>query len=145
MYGKIVVGTDGSETASAAVSHAAKLASEHGAELHLVTACQTPAGWMGMGAGPGVPWTDGDQQRLESDMASVLEAAAALCNGVKPKLHPMLDEAANAIIATAESEDADLIVVGNRGMNGAGRFLLGSVPNRISHHAPCSVLIVKTS
>jgi nucleotide-binding universal stress UspA family protein len=45
----------------------------------------------------------------------------------------------------AETEGADLIVVGNKGMTGARRFLLGNVPNKVSHHAPCSVLIVRTS
>ena len=47
--------------------------------------------------------------------------------------------------AEAELRKADLIVVGNKGMAGAKRYLLGSVPNKISHHAPCSVLIVRTT
>jgi nucleotide-binding universal stress UspA family protein len=54
-------------------------------------------------------------------------------------------DAADAIIDVAEEQAADLIVVGNKGMTGAKRFLLGSVPNRVSHHAPCSVLIVRTT
>ncbi len=54
-------------------------------------------------------------------------------------------DAADAILDVAEEQHADLIVVGNRGMTGASRFLLGSVPNKISHHAPCSVLIVRTT
>ena len=45
----------------------------------------------------------------------------------------------------AEEQGAELIVVGNKGMTGAKRFLLGSVPNKVSHHAPCSVLIVRTT
>jgi nucleotide-binding universal stress UspA family protein len=53
-------------------------------------------------------------------------------------------EAGEALIRTADQEDVDLIVVGNRGMAGATRFLLGSVPNKVSHHAPCDVLIVHT-
>jgi nucleotide-binding universal stress UspA family protein len=52
---------------------------------------------------------------------------------------------ADAILDVAEERDADLIVVGNKGMTGARRFLLGSVPNKVSHHAPCSVLIVRTT
>ncbi|HEU0318311.1 MAG TPA: universal stress protein, partial [Solirubrobacteraceae bacterium] len=52
---------------------------------------------------------------------------------------------ADAILDVAEERDADLIVVGNKGMTGAKRFLLGSVPNKISHHAPCSVLIIRTT
>jgi len=47
--------------------------------------------------------------------------------------------------AAAEEREADLIIVGNKGMTGAKRFLLGSVPNKISHHAPCSVLIIRTT
>jgi nucleotide-binding universal stress UspA family protein len=54
-------------------------------------------------------------------------------------------DAADAILDVAEEQQCDLIVVGNKGMTGAKRFLLGSVPNKISHHAPCSVLIVRTS
>ena len=52
---------------------------------------------------------------------------------------------ADAILDVAEEQEADLIVVGNKGMTGAKRFLLGSVPNKISHHAPCSVLIIRTT
>ena len=54
-------------------------------------------------------------------------------------------DAADAILDIAEEQRSDLIVVGNRGMTGAKRFLLGSVPNKVSHHAPCSVLIVRTT
>jgi nucleotide-binding universal stress UspA family protein len=54
-------------------------------------------------------------------------------------------DAADAILDVAEEQRSDLIVVGNRGMTGASRFLLGSVPNKVSHHAPCSVLIVRTT
>ena len=50
---------------------------------------------------------------------------------------------ADAILDVAEERGADLIVVGNKGMTGAKRFLLGSVPNKVSHHAPCSVLIIR--
>ena len=52
---------------------------------------------------------------------------------------------ADKILETAENEGIDLIVVGNKGMTGAKRFLLGSVPNQVSHHSPCNVLIVKTT
>ncbi|HRV60538.1 MAG TPA: universal stress protein [Solirubrobacterales bacterium] len=52
---------------------------------------------------------------------------------------------ADAILKVAEDLDADLIVVGNKGMTGARRFLLGSVPNKVSHHAPCSVFIARTT
>jgi nucleotide-binding universal stress UspA family protein len=54
-------------------------------------------------------------------------------------------DAADAILDVAEEQQADLVVIGNKGMTGAKRFLLGSVPNKVSHHAPCSVLIVRTT
>ena len=65
--------------------------------------------------------------------------------GVKVRTFARQGEAADAILDVAEEEDADLIIVGNKGMTGAKRFLLGSVPNKVSHHAPCSVLIVRTT
>ena len=54
-------------------------------------------------------------------------------------------DAADAILDVAEEQKSDMIIVGSKGMTGATRFLLGSVPNKVSHHAPCSVLIVRTS
>jgi hypothetical protein len=51
----------------------------------------------------------------------------------------------NLVTDVAQSVGADLVVVGNRGMTGVKRFVLGNVPNKISHHAPCSILIVDTS
>jgi nucleotide-binding universal stress UspA family protein len=54
-------------------------------------------------------------------------------------------DAADAILDVAEEQGCDLVVVGNKGRTGAKRFLLGSVPNTVSHHAPCSVLIVRTT
>ena len=64
--------------------------------------------------------------------------------GVGPTL-PRQGDPADAILDVAEELEADLIVVGNKGMTGAKRFLLGSVPNKVSHHAPCSVLIIRTT
>ena len=58
---------------------------------------------------------------------------------------PRQGDPADAILDVAEERDADLIIVGNKGMTGAKRFLLGSVPNKVSHHAPCSVLIIRTT
>ena len=58
---------------------------------------------------------------------------------------PTTGGSGDAILDVAEERAADLIVVGNKGMTGAKRFLLGSVPNKVSHHAPCSVLIIRTS
>ena len=65
--------------------------------------------------------------------------------GVATELYARQGDPADAILDVAEERGADLIVVGHKGMTGARRFMLGSVPHRVSHHAPCSVLIIRTS
>src|SRR5665811_60576 len=72
-------------------------------------------------------------------------AASAKKEGLEVQTHPVEGGPTDAILNVAEETDADLIVVGNKGMTGARRFVLGSVPNNISHHAPCSVMIVRTT
>ena len=83
----------------------------------------------------------------KEDVNQVLEAAAGAAKqaGVEVATHAREGDPADAILDVAEQTKADLIVVGNKGMTGARRFLLGSVPNKISHHAPCSVFIVRTT
>jgi nucleotide-binding universal stress UspA family protein len=139
----IVVGTDGSETATAAVRHAAQLARRVQARVHVVTGYQPPTGAhlaAGAGAAEAV-WA------LQPDMDALLERAGEIVreHGVEFEVHARNSDPADALIAVAEQEDADLIVVGSRGMTGSRRFLLGSVPNKVSHHAPCSVLVVRTT
>ena len=81
------------------------------------------------------------------DAVRVLDEAAGKvkAEGVPVELHACAGDAAGALIEVAEAINADCIVVGNRGMTGKTRFLLGSVPNKVSHHAPCTVMIVRTS
>jgi nucleotide-binding universal stress UspA family protein len=140
----IVVGTDGSDTAAQALLQAGDLAETTGAKLHIVSAYEPVSGvelsddlpasasWM---VGPDVP------------VDSVLENAAGAmqARGIEAESHARRGDPANALLQVAEEQDADLIVVGNKGMTGAKRFLLGSVPDKVSHHAPCSVLIVRTT
>jgi len=71
-------------------------------------------------------------------------SARARIAGVTAHTHAGNKEAVDTIIDVAGQVDADLIVVGNKGMKGARR-VLGSIPNAISHQAPCSVLIVDTT
>jgi nucleotide-binding universal stress UspA family protein len=134
MFGSIVVGTDGSDTAKEAVRQAVELARSVGAELLFVSAYDAPAD---------AQW----RVSAREDVASLLADAeqAAQDAGVAVQTFPRQGDPADAILDVAEERDADLIVVGNKGMTGAKRFLLGSVPNRVSHHAPCSVLIIRTS
>lgn len=125
MLSKILVGTDGSDSAAQAVARAANLAAATDAELLVLSAYSKRDG-------------------AAAAEATLEEVIAQL----KPKRSRALvreGPPADVIIDAAEDEEVDLIVVGNRGMTGARRFILGSVPNTISHGAPCSVLIVKTT
>lgn len=150
MYKNIVVGTDGSETAGVAVSHAASLAKATGAKLHIVHAYQ-PVSFSvaAMSASSGGPVIDLD--RLNNGIAdsanSICEQACrdAGSDGITVESHSVAGDPGEALITVCKSVNADVLVVGNRGMQGKKRFMLGSVPNKISHHAPCSLLIVDTS
>ena len=147
MFTRIVVGTDGSDTAAEAVRQAVELAKLSGAQLNIVSAYEP------------VPKRRVEKEALDApadvqyeigpreDVNLVLEAAAAAVRkeGVEVTIHPVEADPADAILNTAEEVNADLIVVGNKGMTGARRYLLGSVPNNVSHHAPCSVMIVRTT
>ena len=147
MYKSIVVGTDGSATASRAVSEAIELAKANHAKLHVVTAFQESSLRSVEREIEGAP----DDIRLTFNARDAIDARAnfaaetAKDSGVDVQAHTREDSPANALIDVASEEDADLIVVGNKGMTGAKRFLLGSVPNKVSHHAPCSVLIIRTT
>src|SRR5271165_4785842 len=149
MYQVIVVGADGSETAAVAVKHAARLAKLTGATLHIVYAYQVVSTSSVAMAGSLAPWTD-DFETVNSGIAAeselVCERAAeqARREGVNVQTHARAGDPADMLIAVADQLDADLLVVGNRGMTGMRRFVLGSVPNKVSHHCPCSLLIVET-
>ena len=147
MFSRIVVGTDGSETATQAVREATELAKKTGASLEIVSAYDP------------VPASRLQQERLEApadiehtvnpseDVDATLAEAAKEAQeaGVTVRTYARQGEPADVILDVAEEEKADLIVVGNKGMTGAKRFLLGSVPNKVSHHASSSVLIVRTT
>jgi nucleotide-binding universal stress UspA family protein len=147
MFGSIVVGTDGSDTANEAVRQATELAKAVGAKIHLVSAFE-PVGNQRLRE---------ERQQVPEDMswmvneredvnATLKEAAEQISGaGVDVETHSRQGDPADAILDVAEEEKADLIVVGNKGMSGAKRFLLGSVPNKVSHHAPCSVMIIRTT
>ena len=147
MYKQIVVGTDGSETATLAVRRAAGLARQSGAKLRIVTAIHPMSVAQMERELQKVPEEHRFQVNLDQEAEDIAQAAAAEVRdqGVEIETHPLEGDPADAIIRVAEEYDCDLIVVGNRGMTGARRFVLGSVPNKISHHAPCDVLVVRTS
>jgi nucleotide-binding universal stress UspA family protein len=122
----IVVGTDGSPTANLAVDRAAELAHALGASVHVVC---VPSGNSSRTTAKGVVAEAGD--RLQG-------------RGITVETHVPDGEGAPALIAVAEHEGAQMIVVGNKGMTGIRR-VLGSFPNDVSHQARCGVLVVRTN
>jgi nucleotide-binding universal stress UspA family protein len=147
LFSSIVVGTDGSDTARKAVQQATELARQVGASISLVSAYEPVSNQRLRDEQREVPkdiqWMVNPREDVEVTLG---EAAAAVeGEGVEVETFAREGDAANAILDVAEEQAADLIVVGNKGMTGAKRFLLGSVPNKVSHHAPCSVLIIRTT
>ncbi len=142
MFQKIVVGTDGSPTATAALRSAAQLAALCGAELHIVSGYHAKSGVRVTGAG----------SKLESWVVSSSDAVVGILrdavdlvrkDGIATATHHEEGDPAKALVTIAKKVEADLVVVGNRGMRGVKR-LLGSVPNDVAHKAPCAVLILET-
>jgi len=147
MFSAIVVGTDGSETARKAVQQATDLARQVGATISLVSAYQPVSNARIRDEKREVPkdmeWMVNPREDVEATLNEASEEVQGA--GVKVETFAREGDAADAILDVAEEQNADLIVVGNKGMTGAKRFLLGSVPNKVSHHAPCSVLIIRTT
>jgi nucleotide-binding universal stress UspA family protein len=148
MYGSIVVGTDGSDTAKEAVRQAAELAKALGGRILLVSAYEpVPESRLNQERGD-VPTDVSWMVNPREDVQGVLDEEAERIKetGVaEVETYAREGDPADAILDVAEEKNADLIVVGNKGMTGARRFLLGSVPNKVSHHAPCNVMIVRTT
>jgi nucleotide-binding universal stress UspA family protein len=147
MYEHIVVGTDGSATASKAVSRAADLAVAASATLVIVSAFRPVPPERLKNERTGAPEELAYVVNPREDVDHTLATAKKLAESrgaTKVRTEAVDSGPSEAIIDVAETIGADLIVVGNQGMTGAKRFLLGSVPNRIAHHTPCDVLIVRT-
>ena len=148
MSGSILVGTDGSGAAGAAVDRAVRLADAFGCRLLIVSA-YAPGPATAVAAAP-----DGDpapesrwaiNARDETlDLLRAAERGARERGIAEVETFARVGDGADAILDIAEEQRCELIVVGHTGLTGATRFLLGSVPSKVSHHAPCSVLIVRT-
>jgi nucleotide-binding universal stress UspA family protein len=124
VYRKILVGTDGSKTAAKAVDRAVDVAKAAGASLTIFSAAH--------------------QAKGEQVVAAESQRHAG--SGVPIDTKVVDGEPVGALIDAARAGGYDLLVMGNRGMTGVTRYLrLGSVPNKVSHHLPCSLLIVKTT
>jgi nucleotide-binding universal stress UspA family protein len=150
MYKQIVVGTDGSAGANLAVDTAIELARLTGATLHVVNAHKSTNAFQ-LATTPEVSIP---MDAIVASNEAIHEEAQRLCDevvqragraGVSAESHCVADDPADALLEVAKGTDADLLVVGNRGMTGVRRFVLGSVPNKLSHNSPASLLIVDTS
>src|SRR5690349_5789586 len=126
-YRRVLVGTDGSNSAAIAVQAAARMAKRLRTELVIVSAYEPP----GM-----------TEEMAASVLAHAKETAEA--QRITVSTVKQRGEAADIVLQVADREGADLIVVGNKGMGQATRFRLGSVPDRVAHFAPCDVLIIAT-
>ena len=147
MFRSIVVGTDGSDTAQKAVDAAVELARLSGAQLEIVSAYEPVSRARLRDEKRQVPadlqWMVNPREEVDATLADAAERVAE--SGVEPRTYAREGDPADAILDVAEELGSDLIVVGNKGMTGAKRFLLGSVPNKVTHHAPCSVMIIRTT
>jgi predicted unusual protein kinase regulating ubiquinone biosynthesis (AarF/ABC1/UbiB family)/nucleotide-binding universal stress UspA family protein len=129
---RVLVATDGSTTATRAVDWAAEMARRYEAEL-IVLQVLAPEHLVGASSSP-------------ADQREALGALARRVGGEHARARLELDsQPADTIVQVAAEEQADIIVVGNLSMRERTEFLLGSVPNRVSHTAPCSVVIVNTA
>ncbi|MDQ1372885.1 MAG: hypothetical protein QOJ09_223 [Actinomycetota bacterium] len=140
---QILVGTDGSATADEAVRKAAQAAGLSYARLHIVTAVDGPARHAAEQVVPDdIAWASSPGRRADE----ILRRARDLVHpGVEVELHSRPGDAADVLVDMAEELEADLIVVGNKGMQGMSGYVRPSVPNRVSHRARCDVLIVATT
>lgn len=138
MFSKILVGTDGFGPATKAVERAVELAETTGAELIVAHAYPPPEHAALMGAPAGHSGEDSGRGLLTDVQKH---------HGARANIRPVLKEGdpTDVLLDIAEAENVDVIVVGSQGMTGPRRRVLGSVPNRISHHAPCTVLIANTT
>src|SRR5829696_4308200 len=135
---RVMVGTDRSETAERAVLWAAAFADAYSAELHVVQVV--------------IPLHPTDTEHGTAEVtraraaADELQTYATTIAGARGFAHVVIDDdPALAIVHATEDHDIDVLVVGNAGMAGRKEFLLGNVPNRISHNARCTVIIVNTT
>jgi nucleotide-binding universal stress UspA family protein len=144
MIGTIAVGTDGSETASKAVDFALDLAEKYGSHV-VVASSYRPVREDRLReeqreAPEDIQWSINPMEDVNAALRGVEEKAKK--RGLETTSEAREGDPADVLCAIAEQHDADLLVVGNKGMK---RRVLGSVPNSVSHKAPCSVVIVKTT
>jgi nucleotide-binding universal stress UspA family protein len=139
MYYRIVVGTDGSATAERAVDAAGGIARLTGGSVHVVAAYR-PVRVVAVAAGvAATPTWFGEEERAAAEEVVTAAADRLTAQGVEVMPVARVGEAAQVLLEVAAEFDADLLVVGSRGRSGARRTRLGSVADRVLHHASCAV------
>jgi nucleotide-binding universal stress UspA family protein len=137
----IVVGVDGSDAAQAALRFALHEARLRGAAVRAVAAWHAPvAVYEGAYATPDTGLLGELADETGQTLARAVEAAAGIAPDVKVEM--IVREGAPAAVLLEEAADADLLVLGSRGLGGFRGLLLGSVGQQCTHHAPCPVVIV---
>lgn len=138
MYEKILVATDGSDTAAAAVKHAADLARMAGSKevvvVHVCPAC--------------TPELDPESTNRKTASNIVNEAAEAVASeGVEVRTILEMDyppeEVGDALLDIIKNENADLMILGSRGLSEFKGILLGSISHKVLQRAECPVLVIK--
>ena len=139
MISTIAVATDGSATASKAVEMAGDLARRFDAKLVLLSAFKD-LGRPARGDSVEVQWATSNSARVREILSRVEDQMRR--EGIDCTTRVEEGDAADVLVRLASGCGADLLVIGNKGMQ---RRVLGSVPNTVAHRAPCSVLVVKTT
>jgi nucleotide-binding universal stress UspA family protein len=144
MVKTIAVGTDGSDTAKVAVDFALDMAERYGAKL-VVASAYKPVSESQLrreqaDAPEDIQWSINPSEEVDTTLRAVEDEAKE--RGLEYASEARNGDPAEVLCDIAEAHGADVIVVGNRGMQ---RRILGSVPNSVAHKAPCSVMVVKTT
>ena len=144
MIKTVAVGTDGSDTAAKAVEFALDLAARYEAKIVFLSAYKPVSGDRlkreARDAPEDVQWQINPAEDVEPALRDAEDAARE--RGLETTSEAKDGDAAKVLVELAGKHDADVLVIGNKGMK---RKVLGSVPNTVSHNAGCSVLIVKTT
>lgn len=135
---KILLATDGSKEAELAARAAAELAEKTGAELDAVHVAHAPVMAGAYAEQSSRETAEAARELLDEQAGLVREAGAELA-----ETHTLVGSPAEKILGLAEDIEADLVVVGSRGLSEIKRLVLGSVSESVVRHAPCPVLMVR--
>jgi len=139
---QIVVGVDGSDQSQRAAQVGAGLAHSYGATLHIVTVVRPPEGWWGVVGSP--PPADALVASMEQAQQSALDTTLRVVDteGIEVVATEEIGDPAAALSAYCEEVGAGLLIVGRRGAGLVERLVIGSVADRLAHHAPCALMVV---